>query len=302
MLTPLHARFSGSRNGVWLAALWALAMLSAAFGQSTSADAWKPIEQAMGRAGTVQADGVLKFGLPRSDLRVSVGALEVKPALALGAWVAFMKSGEQALVMGDLVLTEEEVERVADQLQQGGVEIAALHNHLLSESPRVMYMHIHGHGDALKLAQAVRAALAETKTPAPAAAPAMAKIEMDTAAMEQILGRPGRVNGGVFQVAVPRKETIAEMGVAIPSSMGLATAINLQPLAGGRAAATGDFVLLGAEVNPVIRALRANGIAITALHSHLLEEQPRLFFLHFWAVDDARKLARGLRTALDLTR
>ena len=268
----------------------------------SDAGVWKPVEAAMERTGAVQADGVLKFGLPRSDLRVSVGAVEVKPTFALGAWVAFMKTGEQAVLMGDLVLAEDEVQRVAERLQQGGVEIAALHNHLLNESPRVMYMHIHGRGDAVKLAQAVRAALAETKTPAPQPTSAPQAPALDSAALEQLLGRSGRWNGGVFQVASPRKEKITEMGAEIPPSMGLATAINFQPLEGGRAAAAGDFVLLGAEVNPVIRALSQHGIRITALHSHLLEEQPRLFFLHFWAVDDSRKLARGLRAALDQTR
>jgi hypothetical protein len=268
---------------------------------------WKPIEQAIGKAGAVQSDGVYKIGLPRTDLHVKVGDIEVKPTLALGSWVAFRKMAADAMVMGDLVLTEDEVAPVMAKLQEGGIEVAALHNHLLTENPRVMYMHISAHGDALKLARAIHDALALTKTPlvsAPAAQPE--QIDLDTKQIDQILGHSGKVNGGVYQVAVARAERIFEGEESrgaepVPYSMGLATAINFQPTGSGRAAITGDFVLVGDEVNPVIAALRQNGIAVTALHSHMLDESPRLFFMHFWANDDALKLARGLRAALDKT-
>jgi hypothetical protein len=185
-------------------------------------------------------------------------------------------------------------------LQQAGVEQTALHNHVLKESPRVMYMHVHGRGDPVKLAQAVGTALGQTRTPMqhPAAA-AAATIDLDTAGVARVLGASGKVNGGVFQVSVPRRETIREAGQEIPPSMGVATALNFQPTGGGKAAITGDFVLVSTEVNPVIRALQAHGIEVAAVHSHMLDEQPRLFFMHFWANDDAMKLARGLRAALD---
>jgi hypothetical protein len=208
------------------------------------------------------------------------------------------------MVMGDLVLTEDEVRPVMQKLHAGGVEVTALHNHLLHEVPRVMYMHIHGRGDAAMLARVLHDALAETKTPGvdSGAPPSQQQdIGLDTQQIEEALGHKGKINGGIFQVGVPRAEPISESGMPVPASMGLATGLNFQPTGGGKAAITGDFVLLGKEVNPVMKALEENGISVTALHSHMLEEQPRLFFMHFWANDDAVKLAKGLRAALDKT-
>lgn len=263
---------------------------------------WKPVESNLGRAGKVQSDGTLKFGMPRKDLKVTVAGTPIKPGLALGSWCAFSASGDNSMVMGDLVLVEDEVAPVMAKLQASGIEITALHNHVLHESPRVMYMHIAGHGNAAKLAQAIHDALAETGTPpeSPASA-STAKIDLDTDKIDQALGRKGKDNGGIYQFAVPRPETIRDHNMEIPVSMGVATAINFQPTGDGKAAITGDFVLLGSEVNPVISALRENGIQVTALHSHMLSEEPRLFFMHFWANDDAVKLALGLRAALDKT-
>jgi hypothetical protein len=228
--------------------------------------------------------------------------VQLKPALALGSWLAFKKMGDSTMVMGDLVLTEDEVTPVMTKLQEGGVEQTALHNHVLHESPRVMYMHIAATGDAVKIAKALHDALALSKTPfsAPAAGgDPNQDIGIDTKQLDQIMGQAGKVNGGVYQFSVPRAETISDNGMTVPPSMGLATAINFQPTGGGKAAITGDFVLIATEVNPVIRALRENGIEVTAVHSHMLTENPRLFFMHFWANEDAQKLARGLRAALD---
>ena len=231
-----------------------------------------------------------------------VGDVQLKPALALGGWVAFKPvGGGKAMALGDLVLTSDEVGPVMQRLQEGGISQTALHNHVLGENPRVMYMHIMAEGDPAKLAETLRTALGESKTPLtmPAPAPAPnAAIDLDTTAVARALGYTGKVNGGVYQVSVPRAEKIVDMGQEIPPSMGVATAINFQPTGGGKAAITGDFVLLGSEVNPVLRALRDNGIQVTAVHSHMLQESPRLFFMHFWANDDATKLATGLHAAL----
>jgi len=269
---------------------------------SPSANDWKAVEHALGRPGQLQGDGAYKFGLPRGDLKVTVDGVQVKPTLALGSWLAFSSPGQDAMVMGDLVLTEDEVSPVMLALQENGLQITALHNHVLHETPRVMYMHIAGHGDAVKLAGSMKQVIALTKTPAPAPPPSTPPaLELDTAAIDQILGYKGKVNGGVYQVGVPRAEKITDAGMPVPGSMGLATALNFQPTGGGKAAITGDFVLIGSEVNPVIHALRQNGIQVTAIHTHMLEEQPRLFFMHFWANDDAAKLAKGLRAALDQT-
>lgn len=269
---------------------------------STNASAWTAVDQALGRKGAAQPGDVMKYGFPRSDLHVTVNGVQLKPSLALGSWVAFKNvAGGHAMMMGDLVLTEDEVAPVMRALQQGGVEQTALHNHVLGESPRVMYMHVSGHGNPVKLAQAVRTALGQSKTPLQAPAPAAAApaIDLDTAAIARALGVSGKVNGGVYQVGVPRRETIREGGNVVPASMGVATSLNFQPTGSGKAAITGDFVMTAGEVNQVIRALQQNGITVTALHSHMLTESPRLFFMHFWANDDATKLARGLRAALD---
>jgi uncharacterized protein DUF1259 len=262
---------------------------------------WKPVEDAMGRGGKLQPDGAFKFSMPRKDLKVTVAGTPIKPGLALGSWAAFSASADNAMVMGDLVLTEDEVTRVMEKLQQEGIDITALHNHVLHESPRVMYMHIAGHGSATKLAGAIREALAATGTPAESPAAAAQKIDLDTEKIDEALGRKGKDNGGIYQFGVARAEAIRDHGIDVPPSMGISTAINFQPTGNGRAAITGDFVLIASEVNPVIAALHDNGIQVTALHSHMLTEEPRLFFMHFWANDDAVKLAHGLRVALEKT-
>lgn len=263
--------------------------------------AWKAVDDAMGRQGQDQPDGAHRFAMPRSDLKVSANGVDIKPGFALGSWAAFMKTGNHSDVMGDLVLTESEVGPVMQKLSDSGMEITALHNHLLNESPRMMYMHIHGQGDAVKLAASLHDALALTKTPPPAPAPSGPPPDLgfDSKQLDSILGQAGKNNNGVYQYSVPRAEKITDGGMTVPNSMGLATAINFQPTGAGKAAITGDFVMIGREVNPVIKALRQNGIAVTALHSHMLDEQPRLFFMHFWANDEALKLAKGLRAALD---
>jgi len=263
---------------------------------------WKAVDAAMGRAATAQPGDVYRYSMPRGDMRVTVAGVQLRPALALGSWVAFKAHGDGAVAMGDLVLAETEVAPVMSRLQQGGIEQTAVHHHVLHESPRVVYMHIHAHGDPVRIAETVRAAVALTKTP-PAAppAPAAAAFGIDTAQVARTLGHAGRVNGGVYQVSVPRAETIRDGDFEVPPSMGLGTAINFQPTGGRKAAITGDFVMIATEVNAVIRALRENGIEVTSLHNHLLNEQPRLFFMHFWANDDALTLARGLRAALDRT-
>jgi hypothetical protein len=288
-----------------LALLQVVVFCCAAAAQTPAAAGdWKAVEQALGRPGQQQGDGAYKFGLPRGDLRVTVDGVPVKPTLALGSWLAFSSPGQDAMVMGDLVLSEDEVSPVMLALQENGLNVTAVHNHVLHEVPRVMYMHIAGHGNAVKLAAAMKQVVALTKTPAPSPAqtsPAQPALDLDTAAIDQILAAKGKANGGVYQVGVPRAEKITEAGMTVPGSMGLATALNFQPTGDGKAAITGDFVLLGSEVNPVMKTLRQNEIQVTALHSHMLGEEPRLFFMHFWANDNALKLAKGLRAALDQT-
>lgn len=280
-----------------------ITFLGTAFAQNAPSPSsqWKNLEDALGRKGSEQPGGVYKFSLPRTDLHVRVDDVEIKPALALGGWLAFKGSQSNALVMGDLVLADDEVAAVTERLQQGGIQQTAIHNHLLHESPRVVYMHVMGQGDAAKLGAALKNALAATKLPAPTPPSQAALSGLDEQQIEKAIGLKGKVNGGVLQFSAPRKEAVTEHGQEIPPSMGTATAINFQPTGGGRAAITGDFVLTSDEVNKVIQALKANGIEVTALHSHMLNEQPRLFFMHFWANADAAKLAAGLKEALSKT-
>ena len=264
---------------------------------------WKPVEAAFGRTAVPQSGGVMRFNFPRRDLHVTVGDVQVKPSLALGSWIAMKRMPDgNVMAMGDLVLLDAEINPVISALQAGGVEQTAVHNHILGATPNTMYVHVRAHGNATNIARTIRTALAKSATPLDTAASSAAPaFELDTAALAKALGYSGKVNGGVYQVNVARKERITENGMEIPSSMGLTTSMNFQPTGNGRAAITGDFVMTADEVNPVIRALRDNGIGIAALHSHLIGETPRLYFMHFWANDDAMRLARGLNAALAKT-
>jgi hypothetical protein len=277
------------------------AVVSTALAQDVD---WQKVDETLGRKPAVSGD-VHRYGFPRSDLSVTLNGVAIKPALALGGWVAFKPAHGGAMIMGDLVLLETEINPVMAKMIASGLQITAVHNHLLRASPATFYMHVAGHGDPARLASALHDGLAESKTPLTAAAPSgpPPTVDLDTARLDQIMGIKGQANGGVYAFTVPRRDPVSEGGVPLNPSgpLGVATGISFQPTGGGKAAITGDFVLSGEEVNPVISALRANGIEVTALHSHMLDEQPRLFFMHFWANDDAIKLAKGLRAALDET-
>jgi hypothetical protein len=280
------------------------AILSAALAGSARAQDidWKKVDEAFGRTAAVSGD-VHRYGFPRSDLQVTLEGVAIKPAFALGGWIAFKPAHGGVMAMGDLVLLQSEINPVMAKLIEGGLDITAVHNHLLRAEPLTFYMHVGGHGDPVKIAQTIHAALAASKTPltAPAAAATQPAIDLDTAQLDQIIGVKGNANGGVYGFAVPRRDAITEAGMTLAPAgpLGMATAINFQPTGNAKAAITGDFVLAAEEVNPVLRILRQNGIEVTALHSHMLDEQPRLFFMHFWANDDAVKLAKALRAALD---
>jgi hypothetical protein len=264
---------------------------------------WKKVDAALGKTGMVSGE-VHRYGIPRSDLHVTLDGVAIKPALALGGWVAFAPMHGEAMVMGDLVLLETEITPVMTKLLDGGLDITAIHNHILRASPATFYMHVGGHGDPEKMAAVIHSALSASNTPldpaATTAGPAPA-VDLDTAKLDQIMGVKGTATGGVYQFAVPRRDPSMESGMQVNTPLGGANAINFQPTGNGKAAITGDFLVTGNEVNPLIRALRAGDIEVTAIHSHMLDEQPRMFFIHFWANDDALKLARGVRAALEKT-
>jgi hypothetical protein len=264
---------------------------------------WAKVDGIFGRSAAVAGE-VHRYGFPRTDLQVTLDGVTIRPAFALGGWIAFEPMRDHAMVMGDLVLLQSEVNPVMAKLVEGGLEVTAVHNHLLRAEPLTFYMHVGGHGDPVKMAETIRSALAVSKTPLTVSPPAGGPpaIDLDTAQIDQIIGAKGVNNGGVYAFNVPRREPITEGGMMVGMpAMGGATGINFQPTGGGKAAITGDFVLIGSEVNDVVRTLKSNGIDVTAIHSHMLTEQPRIIFMHFWANDDALKLAKALRAALDKT-
>ncbi len=261
---------------------------------------WSKVDQALGRSGATMPGDVHRYGFPRSDLHVTLDGVTLLPAFALGGWLAFKPDGDGEAVMGDLVLTEDEINPVMSKLLAGGIAVTAVHNHLLRAQPATFYMHVDGHGDAATLATTLHEALAASHTPlATPGASASTKPDLNTEEIEQVLGRKGNSVGGVLQFGIPRGDEITDEGMPIPPAMGTAIGVSFQPTGAGKAAITGDFVLEADEVEPVLAALRGGGIEVTALHNHMLRDQPRTFFVHFWANDDAVKLAHGIRAALD---
>ena len=257
------------------------------------------IDQVMGRSGQKTGE-VYKLSFPRTDLHVAVNGVAIKPGLALGSWAAFSGTDEKAMVMGDLVLLQDEVNPVMKKLRAAGFEITAVHNHLLDETPRVMYMHYMGEGNAEQLATSLHDALAESKTPLgkPASAAAESESPAWVKAVQDSVGRQGTFKGGVLSYGIPRSNTITSNGMNITPAQGVAESINFQEAGTGKVATTGDFVLTADEVNPVISALEKYEISVTALHSHMLKEEPRLFFMHFWGMGSADAVAGGIKAAL----
>src|SRR6266545_232322 len=279
-----------------------LTMFFMAGWQAPADTVWKPVVDAIGRAGQQQPDCSYTVGWPRPDLRVSIAGIPMKPILGLSSSATFSGPGEDAMVMGDLLLTDDEAHPVIAALVAGGVEITAVHNHMTREIPRLVYVHVAAHGAAPAVARTLKAALALTGMGGSAAAapPSAAHAVLDTALLERTLGFAGRAAGGGFQFRIPRRETVNERGMRIPASMGLSSVMNFQATEDGRVAMTGDFVLLGSEVQPVIRALAGSGIEVTALHSHMLAEEPRLFFLHLWGHDRPERITQGLKAAVSV--
>jgi hypothetical protein len=278
-----------------LASALAITTAMCSFAQTDST----ALNNIFGKKGSVQGN-VYKITYPRSDLKVKVDDFSVAPGLALGSWIGIIKMGNESMMMGDLVLLDSEVPKVITKLMQENLEITAIHNHLINETPAIKYIHFHGSGDALQLAEKIKSVLAVTATPLTPPATQTQATNIDWSKVTAVLGTTGKQNGMLLQYSFPRNEKLTESGMEMPPSMGMATAINFQ-MDGNRAAITGDFVLMPDEVNPVIKALTENGIMPTAIHSHMLHDEPRLFMMHFWAVGEPEKLATGLKAALDKT-
>lgn len=266
---------------------------------TTEAD-WKPVTATLGRTGTLMGGTVYHVALPRKDLKVTSKGVAIKPGFSLGGYANFAKYRDGALVTGDLVVTEAELPKVTDALQRAGIEQTGIHKHLLQQSPAIWWTRIHGMGDPVTLARGVKAALAATSIP-PASPPSQVPVDLDTAAIDKAIGRQGKADGGIYKFSLPRRNTVTDGRHVLPPALGITTALMFQPLGAGRAAINGDFVMTADEVNKVIRALRRGGIDVVEVHNHMLDDEPRLFYLHFWATGDGTRLAKALRGALDTT-
>jgi hypothetical protein len=271
------------------------------FPAQQSPNSWARIEETIGVKGAIQPGDVFKIAQPRSDLNITKGALRVAPTLALTSWMAFKEVADGSVVVhGDLCLREEEVNPVMSRLREGGIETTALHNHISGEQPRVMFLHFWGRGGAKPLAEALRGALGLAggiQSP-----PTPLEETLDQAELERVLGRKGKLAAGIVQFGFPRPFPIRMHGVILPPAMGMATAMNFQPTRTG-AATTGDFVLREEELAPVLEALHDHSIEVTAVHNHMLNDDPRMVFVHFWGEGEPAELARALRATLDtLTR
>ncbi len=251
----------------------------------------------------VPAAGYVRFNLPRRDLAVRVGDVTLAVPLATGAWAGFAGTARDAMAMGDLVVTPQELPAVEAELLRQRLDVTGIHNHLALEEPRLFYVHFHGEGGAVDLARRLDSALASTGTPRPVAPAVAPPVTLDTAVVTAALGPGGHAQGSVvqygFQLVTQR---VRWHGRALPPALALATPINLQSVNPTRAVATGDFALLAPQVEPVLRALAAHGIVAAALHSHMVGETPPVYFVHFWADGPLGDVARGLAAALDAAR
>ncbi|HZZ68916.1 MAG TPA: DUF1259 domain-containing protein [Phenylobacterium sp.] len=280
----------------------AVAMIGLPAFAQTVPTAPAPIQNELGRAPAITGD-VQRFSFPRSDLNVMLDGIKVQTALAQGGWLAFRPMGPHWEVMGDLVLTQDEIKPVQQKLVAGGLTFTAVHNHLLRAEPLAFYMHVHGMGDPVAMARTLKEALSLTKTPMTPPGPPPSTTTLDRAALERIMGRKGSIaGGGVVQFSIPRAQPVMEEGKPIPNPMGVTTGINFQPAGDGKVATTGDFILVANEVEPVVASLVKSGVEVTALHSHMVGEQPHMFFMHFWAVGPTDQVASAMRKAVDLTK
>ncbi|MBZ4319867.1 DUF1259 domain-containing protein [Streptomyces huiliensis] len=264
---------------------------------------WAEVAKALGRGGNMVRGLYYHTPFLRWDLRVVSHGVTVTPGLALGSHVSFVRYGDgSTLAMGDVIVPEDRSQRLTDVLQRHGFVQTAIHKHLLAHSPPLWWMHIHAHGhDPVRLARDVRAVVETTGAPPPRPPAPPRRIDLDTAGIDAALGVPGTTANGVHVCTFIRRETIVDGDRALPPGLGATTAFTFQPLGGGRAALNGDFSMTGQEVQGVLATLRRGSIDLVELHNHGLTDEPRLFFLHLWAVGDAVTLARALRRAVSLT-
>ncbi|MFI5252422.1 MAG: DUF1259 domain-containing protein [Bacteroidota bacterium] len=257
---------------------------------------WSQIEKLFQKKGATQGD-MFKITFPRTDLDVTMESIKISPDLALTTWLVFKPAGKSAVMMGDLVILDSEVPRVELMLDSAGIAVTGMHNHIIGESPEIIYMHIMATGDAVKLAGTMKNIFAATGTPIGETATRTSKY-FDWSPVDSIMGTKGTVKGDVVQYGIPLKEKVMDNGMEITPYMGLTTSVNFQ-IDGSNAAVTGDFVLLSRDVQAVMHTLLSYDIPVTAIHNHLMNESPKIYFLHFWGYDEPVHLANGIHAALD---
>ncbi|WP_112467335.1 DUF1259 domain-containing protein [Streptomyces triticisoli] len=263
---------------------------------------WKDVGRVLGRPGDMRRF-MYHTGFPRRDLTVHSHGIRIHPALALGTHVSFVRYADHStFLMGDAVVTERELQRFVDILQARGIMQTALHKHLLAHEPDIWWVHVHAHGhDPVAIARGLRAAIDSTGTPPPVPVTSPPRVDLDTAAIDAAMGVKGFADEEIYKCTFVRRETVVDGSVILPPGLGATTAVSFQPLGGGRAAISGDLVMIANEVQPALTALRRGGIELVELHHHNLTDEPRLFFVHYWAVGDAVRLAHALRQAVDTT-
>jgi hypothetical protein len=301
-----HRKLSRHRAPIAAAGAAALATtlaltLGTASGQTRGTD-WNAVGQAIGQPLTTEAQDVHTAEWLRTDLHVVNAGVTENPGMELNAEASFHQTSPgKAVMIGEVTLTGNEVNTVADRLQQGGVEITALHKHIQDETPRLWWLHYWALGDPVHIARTLHSALATTSIPLSQKPGIERPIALNVAAIDRIIGSHGENENGVLQyhIAVSQPVTDTRAHITLPYLMEASTLLMFQPLGGERAAVNGDFTMTADQVNPVIHALRSHGLTIIELHNHMLYEQPHLFYLHFWKTGDATTLARDLRTGLD---
>ena len=291
------------RSKLWLTACLGLLVSTIAFSQQTMPTEYSSVLSSLGRQGDFK-EGVLKVNIPRNDLKVVVDGIATPTPFGFGGWIALTKGTGMDVMMGDLVLTEEEVNPVMSAVLNAGLDVTAVHNHFFFETPRIFYMHVHGHGTPADLANKIKPALdlIGKNPPRNAAAVAGRSIEgkLDVAELAKIIGHEGEPNGAVYKITIGRSDlSIKEMGATINARMGLNTWAAFYG-SDSEAVVAGDVAMLEAELTPVLKALRANGLDVVAIHHHMTGTQPAIFFLHYWGKGEAQKLARGVRAAVDV--
>jgi hypothetical protein len=263
---------------------------------------WADVGEALGRPGDMRRF-MYHTAFPRRDLTVFSRGIRINPALALGTHVSFVRYADHStLLMGDAVVTERELQHFGDALQEHGIIQTAIHKHLLAHEPDVWWVHLHAHGhDPVTVARGLRAAFKRTGTPPAESTTHSPSVDLDTAAIDAAMGVKGAADGEIYKSIFVRRETVTDGTVILPPGLGATTSVNFQPLGGGRAALSGDLVMIAKEVQPALGALRRGGVELVEVHNHNLTDEPRLFFVHYWALGDAVSLAKAIRRAVDTT-